>query len=98
MPREMNSKNVAIFLAVIGGFALAVVLALYFRAPDRAIGCVLILVGLGAILFAQSVSDAKQSIGERWPLWPGANMLRPFTVRLWGFAVVVLGAMMAGGL
>ena len=94
----MNSKDVVIFLAVIGGFAFAVVLGLFFRAPDRAIGGVLILVGLGAFLFAQSVSDAKQSIGERWPLWPGKNRLRPFTVRLWGVAVAVLGAMMAGGL
>jgi hypothetical protein len=98
MPQRSASRsNIVIFCAVIGGFALSVLLSLFFGGPDRGLGIALVFVGLAAVLFAGAVSDAKQTIGERWPLWPGKNTLRPLTVRLWGGGVVVLGLAMAFG-
>ncbi len=80
-----------------GGFALVVVLALIFGGPGRALGAALMLLGTVAIVFGRAVAAAKDSIGKRIPLWPGRNVLRPFTVQLWGFGLVVLGLLQVLG-
>ena len=94
----MNAKDVAIFCAVIGGFVADILLSLFFHVADRLIGVVLVLVGVVAVLFSQSVSNAKQFIGEKLPLWPGKSTLRPFIVKLCGVEAAAIGTMMIGEL
>lgn len=77
---------------------LAVVASLFLGLGDRALGIALTVVGLLAVACAQSVANVKVELGERWPLWPGKNTLRPFTVRLWGGGVLLLGLMMLVGI
>jgi hypothetical protein len=83
-----------ILCAVAGGFVLAVVASLFLGLGDRTLGIALAAIGSLAIAGAQFVATAKEEIGERWPLWPGKNTLRPFTVRLWGGGVLLLGLIM----
>lgn len=98
MPNEPRSRDYALLGAVIGGFALVVVAGLISRDLDRTLGAVLLVVGSVAIVGAARLSAAKAALGERVPLWPGRNTLRPFTVRLWGFAVAILGIFMIVGI
>ena len=77
---------------------LAVLAFLFFGLRDRALGIALVAVGTLALARAQSVAAAKEEIGQRLPLWPGKNTLRPFTVRLWGGGVLLLGIIMLVGL
>jgi hypothetical protein len=98
MPQKPNRADFVAFGLVIGGFVLAVASSLAFGLEDRALGAWLVLVGAIAVVRAQSVAVAKEAIGERWPLWPGKNTLRPFTVRLWAGGVLVLGFIMLAGL
>ena len=87
-----------VLAAVIGGFAFVVIVGIAFHRVDQALGAVLIAVGLLAALCAGRVSAAKAALGERVPLWTGRNTLRPFTVRLWGIGVAVLGMLMLAGI
>jgi hypothetical protein len=97
MPQKPSRADFVAFGLVAGGFVLAVVSSLAFGLGDRALGACLILVGVVAMARAHSVALAKEAIGERWPLWPGKNTLRPFTVRLWAGGVLVLGLIMLVG-
>jgi len=81
-----------------GGFALVVVLSLIFWEPGRVVGAALILLGAAAMVFGRAVAAGKEAIGERVRLWPGRNSLRPFTVQLWGFGLVILGLLLVLGL
>ncbi len=74
------------------------VLALLFFGPERTFGVALFILGMMAIVFARRLANAKQAIGERLPLWPGRNTLRPMTVTLWGAGVAVVGFLMLLGL
>lgn len=97
MPQKPSCADFVTFGLVAGGFMLAVISSLAFGLSDRPPGACLILVGVVAMARAQSLARAKQAIGERWPLWPGKNTLRPFTVRLWAAGVLVLGLIMLAG-
>jgi hypothetical protein len=94
MPQKTSRSDIVIFCVVAGGFMLAVLASLFLGLRERAVGVALVAVGALALVRAQSVSSAKEEIGERLPLWPGKNTLRPFTVRLWGAGVVALGIIM----
>lgn len=98
MPHKASRSDIVILCAVAGGFVCAVVASLFLGLGDRTLGIALAAVGALAIVGAQSVATAKEEIGERWPLWSGKNTLRPFTVRLWGGGVLLLGLMMLVGL
>jgi hypothetical protein len=97
MSQPASRSDIAKFCVIFGGFVCIVALGFVLGGADRGLGVALTLVGLAAVVWARSLSDAKQSIGERLPLWPGRNTLRPFTVRLWGTGVLVLGLLMAIG-
>lgn len=97
MPQESSRSDIAIFCAVMGGFVLVVVLSLVFGGTGRALGAALMLLGVAAILFGRAVAAGKEAIGERIPLWPGRNRLRPFTVQLWGCALFILGLLQVLG-
>jgi hypothetical protein len=98
MPQKTSRSDIVIFCAVAGGFMLAVLASLFLGLGDRALGIALVALGTLALACAQSVATAKEKIGERLPLWPGKNTLRPFTVRLWGGGVLLLGIIMVAGL
>jgi hypothetical protein len=98
MPKNTNRSDIAIFLLVFGAFALVVLLFLAFDGIERLLGGALFIMGVVAIVLARPVSDAKQAIGERIPLWPGRNTLRPFTVKLWGAGLAIIGLMCLFGL
>lgn len=98
MPPKPTTRDYVLFAAVFGGFVLVVLIGLTSHSFDRALGAGLLLVGVLAVLGARRVSVAKAAIGERVPLWPGRNTLRPFTVRLWGIAVIILGVFMLAGI
>jgi hypothetical protein len=97
MSQPASRSDIAKSCVVFGAFVCIVAISFVFGGADRGLGVALALVGLGAVVWARSLSDAKRSIGERLPLWPGRNTLRPFTVRLWGSGVVVLGLIIAIG-
>lgn len=97
MSQPASPRDIAKFCVVFGAFVCIVGLAFAFGGSDRGLGAGLFLVGLAAVVWAPSLSDAKQTIGERLPLWPGRNTLRPFTVRLWGMGVLILGVFMVLG-
>ena len=98
MPRESSAKDVAIFCGVGGGFVLAVLLSIFFGVSDRLLGVMLIFVGTLALFYSRAVSDAKRSIGEKWPVFPRNATLRPLTVKLWGGGVAILGLLMVVGI
>lgn len=97
MTREPTTRDYALLGVVLGGFIFVVTVGLASRNIDRTLGAVLLAVGIVAMLCAHRLSTAKAALGERFPLWPGRNTLRPFTVRLWGFAVAILGVFMIMG-
>lgn len=98
MSQKANRSDIAIFCAIIGGFVLVVVLTLVFGGSGRALGAALMVLGAAAIVFGRAVAIAKRSIGERILLWSGRNTIRPFTFRLWGFGLIVLGLLQIFGL
>ena len=98
MPQKSDSSDVAIFCLVMGGFVLTVLVALAVEPADKAIGVVLLGVGTLALVGGRAVASVKAVIGERLPLWPEKNTVRPFTVRLWGGCVFLLGLMMVLGM
>ena len=97
MPQKPSRADFVAFGLVAGGFVLAVISSLAFGLGDRILGICLVFVGAVALVRAQSVTVAKEAIGDRWPLWSGKNTLRPFTVRLWVGGVLVLGLIMLVG-
>ena len=99
MQPEPTARDNVLLAAVLGGFALVVVVVgIAFCRFDRVLGAVLLLVGVVAVLYAGRLSAVKATLGERVPLWPGRNTLRPFTVRLWGIGVAVMGILMLAGI
>ena len=98
MPPEPTGRDYVLFAVVFGGFVLVVIVGLVSSQLDRALGAGLLVVGTLALVYAPRLSAAKAAVGERWPLWPEPNTLRPFTVRLWGFGVASLGALMIAGI
>jgi hypothetical protein len=84
MSQPASRSDIVKFFAVFGGFLCVVALAFAFGGTDRGLGVGLAVTGLAAVVWARPLTDAKLTIGQRLPLWPGRNTLRPFTVRLWG--------------
>ena len=90
--------TVLLLLAVFVIFAAVVGLGIAFGGPDRVLGGVLLLLGVVVILFSRVLSQAKASVGERLPLWPGRNRVRPLTMVLWGSGLVLIGLLQMVGL
>lgn len=85
--------GVALFVAVLGSFAAAVLLALFTSTPGRAIGALLVACGLAAVAFAGRLASAQRRLAEK-PFIPRSwKNIRPFTFVLWGTGVVVLGVL-----
>lgn len=97
MPPKPSFQDYALLAGVAGGFLLVVIVAIVSRSFDHGLGAMLLAVGIIAVVYSGRVSAAKAAIGERLPLWPGPNTLRPFTVKLWGIAVAILGLFMLAG-
>jgi hypothetical protein len=97
MSQPASRSDIVKFIAVFGGFICVVVVSFVLGDTDRGLGVALLLTGLAAVVWARPLTDAKLTIGALLPLWSGRNTLRPFTVRLWGASVMILGILMTIG-
>jgi hypothetical protein len=97
-PTEPTGRDYALLAAVLGAFAFVVLTGLAFRSFDRALGAVLLVVGVVAVVYARRLSAARAGLAARVPLWPETAAVRPFTLRLWGAGVAVMGVLMLAGI
>jgi hypothetical protein len=88
------SKNILALIVIIGLFAVTGLVAMFGNA-DRVVGLLFIVCGALAIYFSRAASEAQRSMAES-PFgresWKNA---RPFTYRLWGAAVMIIGVVWA---
>jgi len=89
--------NLALFLAVVASFALAVVLFVITGAPARLVGGLLVVVGLVAIIAARAVAAGQNRVSAKLPPFLLSSKVRPLTVVLWGSGVALVGLLQVLG-
>jgi hypothetical protein len=88
-----NWLKLSLVFGIFGSFAVAILL-IQSGASDRVIGVPIALLGFGAIVGAQEVAStlARPDVVRRVSLGTRTeSSLRPFTLVLWGFGMLLVG-------
>ena len=90
--------SLLLLCGVIGSFVAAVLLGLFTNAPSRALGALVLAVGLAAVTFARVLATAQKDLAKK-PFVPRHwGDVRPTTFVLWGSGVALLGILLLLGL
>lgn len=98
MPEPTARSDVWLVLMLLGLFALAVVLGITGVASDRAIGALLVLSGLGAVVFRRRLAAAQHLLAEKPYLPSHWREGTPRMFLLWGVGVTLIGGLMLAGM
>ena len=95
----MNDRaGLLLFLAVLGSFIAAALLGVFASESRYAIGALLLGAGSVSFFFARHLASAQQRLSAQ-PFIPSHwRNVRPFTFKLWGAGLVVLGLLQLSGL
>ena len=89
--------NLPLFLVVFGSFIAAALLGLFAAESRYAISALLVGGGLASFVFARSLATTQLHLSEK-PLIPSHwSKARPFTFKLWGAGLIVLGILHLSG-
>lgn len=84
-------NNLFLYVAVLGFFIVAVLLALFAKSSNQFIGVILIICGFMSVMFSRQLTVAQHQLAEK-PFIPDHwKDVRPLTFILWGTGVTIIG-------